>query len=84
MLPMLKKYCWLVSRTTAGLFSAAVADLILDKYSNFVAFFLPQKAGLIFCYFFVPHFSREQKSKYKKTYILESFVNKILNPNKNE
>jgi hypothetical protein len=35
MLPMLKKYSWLVSRTAVGLYSAVVADFILDKYSNF-------------------------------------------------
>jgi hypothetical protein len=40
MLPKLKNYYLLVSRTPAGLYSAVVTDFILDKYSNFVAFFL--------------------------------------------
>jgi uncharacterized membrane protein len=79
MLPMLKNYCWFVSRTTARLYSAAVADFILDKYSNFVAFFLQQKAGLIFFVTFLHQclprtFSRGQKSKDKGTNILKSFV----------
>jgi hypothetical protein len=39
MLQMLKNYFWLVSCISVGLYSSAVADFILDKYSNFVAFF---------------------------------------------